>query len=101
MSRDITGRYLYCFILIVYVAHCCLIERLQDCYIKRSNNLMRVKRILSQMLAGSILVIFTTTFIAACGSSSAAAVTTATVTATAANCFAQAIGTIKSISDKT
>ncbi len=62
---------------------------------------MHVKRILSQMLAGSILVIFTTTFIAACGSSSAAAVTTATVTATATSCFAQAIGTIQSISGNT
>lgn len=62
---------------------------------------MHVKRLLSQMLAGSILVIFTTTFIAACGNTNAAAVTTGTATATATSCFAQAIGTIQSISGNT
>jgi hypothetical protein len=61
---------------------------------------MRVKRILSQVLAGIILFLFTVV-IAACGSSSAAAGSTPTVTATATNCISQATGTIKGINGTT
>jgi hypothetical protein len=63
---------------------------------------MRVKRILSQVLAGIILLLFTTV-IAACGSSSTAAGTTpaVTATATATSCISQATGTIKGINGAT
>jgi hypothetical protein len=61
---------------------------------------MRVKRILSQVLAGIVLLLFTTV-IAACGSSSAAAGTTPAVTATATSCISQATGTIKGINGAT
>ncbi len=61
---------------------------------------MRVKQILSQVLAGIILLLFTVV-IAACGSSSAAAGTTSTVTATATSCISQATGTIKGINGTT
>jgi ribosome maturation factor RimP len=63
---------------------------------------MRVKRIFSQVLAGTILLLFTM-FVAACGSSSAAAGTTTTVTATATatSCLSQATGTIQSINGTT
>ena len=61
---------------------------------------MHVKRILSQVLAGTILLLFTT-FVAACGSSSTAAGTTPAVTATATSCFSQATGTIQSINGTT
>jgi Domain of unknown function (DUF5666) len=61
---------------------------------------MRVKRVLSQVLAGIILLLFTTV-IAACGSSSSAAGSTATGTTTATSCISQATGTIKSINSTT
>jgi hypothetical protein len=61
---------------------------------------MRVKQILGQVLAGTILLLFTT-FVAACGSSSAAAVTTSTATTTATSCFTQATGTIQGINGTT
>jgi uncharacterized protein DUF5666 len=61
---------------------------------------MRVKRILSQVLAGTILLLFTT-LVAACGSSSVAAGSTATATPTATNCVTQASGTIQSINGNT
>jgi hypothetical protein len=61
---------------------------------------MRVKQILSQLLAGTILLLFST-FVAACGSSSAAAVTTSTATTTATSCFTQATGTIQNINGTT
>jgi Domain of unknown function (DUF5666) len=61
---------------------------------------MRVKKILGQVLAGTILLLFTT-FVAACGSSSAAAVTTSTATTTATSCFTQATGTIQGINGTT
>jgi hypothetical protein len=61
---------------------------------------MRVKQILGHVLAGTILLLFTT-FVAACGSSSAAAVTTSTATTTATSCFTQATGTIQGINGTT
>ena len=61
---------------------------------------MRVKQILGQLLAGTILLLFST-FVAACGSSSAAAVTTSTATTTATSCFTQATGTIQGINGTT
>src|SRR6266480_4227684 len=63
---------------------------------KRSTSVMRVKQILGQLLAGTILLLFST-FVAACGSSSAAAGTTSTATTTATSCFTQATGTIQNI----
>ncbi|HEY6407471.1 MAG TPA: DUF5666 domain-containing protein [Ktedonobacteraceae bacterium] len=62
---------------------------------------MRVGRKLSQVLAGTILIIITTTFIAACGNASAAAGTTPAVTATATSCLSSTIGTIQSINGNT
>jgi len=61
---------------------------------------MRVKQILGQILAGTILLLFTM-FVAACGGSSAAAVTTSTATTTATSCFTQATGTIQGINGTT
>lgn len=61
---------------------------------------MRVKQLPGQVLAGTILLLFST-FVAACGSSSAAAVTTSTATTTATSCFTQTTGTIQGINGTT